>query len=143
MIKETDCLNHLSFFMFYRHFFILLSELTLRVLQKLIQSSHFFIILITEINMKLSERILNIICWNSWSCKAELLECLLFDMIFFILIITFRVFEKSTKINMKHMMQQSSSYHQCSFYNILKKYVSKTSSIFHELIINKLTRSLW
>src|SRR5438034_11128696 len=62
LIKETDCLNYLSFFMFYRHFFILLFEFILKVLQKLIQSSHFFIILITEINMKLSERILNIIC---------------------------------------------------------------------------------
>src|SRR5947207_3333460 len=62
LIKETDCLNHLSFFMFYRHFSILLSELTLRALQELIQSSHFFMILTTEIGMELSERMLNIIC---------------------------------------------------------------------------------
>ena len=61
LIKETDCLNHLFFFMFYKHFSILLFKLTLRALQKLIQSSYFFIILITEINMKLSERMLNII----------------------------------------------------------------------------------
>src|SRR5947207_14406860 len=62
LIKETDCLNHLSFFMFYRHFSILLSEPTLRVLQKLIQSPHFFMILATEIGMKLFKRMLNIIC---------------------------------------------------------------------------------
>ena len=62
LIKETGCLDHLSFSMFYRHFSILLSEPTLRVLQKLIQSSHFFMILTTEISMKLSERMLNIIC---------------------------------------------------------------------------------
>ena len=62
LIKETDCLNHLSFFMFYRHFSILLSKLTLRVLQKPIQSSHFFTILTTEISMKLFKRMLNIIC---------------------------------------------------------------------------------
>ena len=62
LIKETDCLNYLFFFMFYKHFFILLSELILRAFQKLIQSSHFFMILITEIDMKLFEKILNIIC---------------------------------------------------------------------------------
>ena len=62
LIKETDCLNHLSFFIFYRHFSILLFKLTLRVLQKLIQSSHFFTILITEISTELFKRMLNIIC---------------------------------------------------------------------------------
>ena len=62
LIKETDCLNHLLFFMFYRYFSILLFKLILRVLQKLIQSSYFFIILITEISMKLLKKILNIIC---------------------------------------------------------------------------------
>ena len=62
LIKKTDCLNHLFFFMFYRHFSILLFKFILRIFQKLIQSSHFFIILIIEISMKLSERMLNIIC---------------------------------------------------------------------------------
>ena len=62
LIKETGCLDHLPLFMFYRHFSILLSELTLRALQELIQSSHFFMILTTEIGMELSERMLNIIC---------------------------------------------------------------------------------
>src|SRR5262245_19037329 len=62
LIKKTDCLNYLFFFMFYRSFFILLFEFTLRAFQKLIQTSHFFTILTTEIGMKLSERMLNIIC---------------------------------------------------------------------------------
>src|SRR5205814_6952145 len=64
LIKETDCLNHLPFSMFYRHFSILLSEPTLRVLQELIQSPHFSTILATGISTELPERMLNIICWN-------------------------------------------------------------------------------
>src|SRR5438046_9823247 len=46
LIKKTDCLNHLFFFMFYKHFFILLFKFILRAFQKLIQNSYFFIILI-------------------------------------------------------------------------------------------------